>query len=159
MDKREPVKRQEPKRLSLVLLWNGAVVIVIAAFLSWRVLRAREFSNLANRLGYSGPAEEFPMAFFRERVPLEAPPGDVWNRMRGHSTVRYYIAPIIGTSDSVVVQRFGYPMRWDRLDVDVEYLRGGVRNIDVRGDESFGMQEIPPSEAYERLGWRPTKMP
>lgn len=148
----------KPQRnLSAILAWNVAAAFMLLGYFGWRGLRAREFEALATKLGYTGSQKTFPIAHFRERVPAGAAPYEVWSRVRGYAEVRYYLAPVVGTTDTLLVQRFGYPMRWSRLDVDVEYLGGTVRDIDVTGTQWDGMLEIARSEAYARLGWSPPK--
>ncbi len=137
------------------VLWNAGVILLISGYLGWRTLRAWELSAFSRQVGYSGPANLFPIAFFRTRAPIGADASDVWQRMRGYATVRYYLAPIVGSRDSVLIQRFKYPMRWDDLSVDVEYAAGRVRDVDVAGESWTGMREIAEAEAFQRLGWRP----
>jgi hypothetical protein len=136
-------------------VWNLAVLLGIAAFLSWRFLRAAELRALSERLGYDGPAQAFPIAHFRQVAPAGASPQEVWARVGQVASVHYYSAPIVGASDSVVIQRFAYPLRWGDLTVDVEYHAGAVRDVETTGETWLGMVPLSNDEAYRRLGWRP----
>jgi hypothetical protein len=137
-----------------ILLWNALALAVLIAYFGWRWLRAAEYDHLAEHLGHTGAPRTFPIAYFRERVPAGAGPQEVWSRVRGYTEVRYYLVPLAGTADSVVVQQFRYPMRWDRLDVEVEYRGGVVSDVDVSGEERLG-RAITPGEAHTRLKWTP----
>lgn len=136
-------------------LWNATALVMVVAYVTWRVARQREFTRLAERLGYSGPSATFPIAYFRTVAREGAGPQEVWAGMAGYDSVSYYLVPIVGGSDSILVQRFSYPMRWDVLNVEVEYSDAHVRDIETGGDGRLGAHPIPAIEAYSRLGWRP----
>jgi len=136
-------------------LWNISALVLIMAYVAWRLLRAAEYHELAARLGYDGPSRTFPIAYFRQLAPAGTLPQEVWARMASYHGVDYFVAPIVGTTDSIVIQRFTYPMTWDELNVDIEYSGAVVRDIEVTGYLGPGVRRLTADEAYVRLGWRP----
>ena len=141
--------------LRVVRVWNFAAVILLLVYLSWRLLRAADYRELAQRVGYNGPQRTFPIAHFRERAPTGARARDVWFRMTGYDKVEYFLVPIVGTKDSVLVQQFCYPMRLEHLEVEIEYKGGVVSDIEVSGEKRAEARTITPYEAFARLGWKP----
>jgi hypothetical protein len=143
-------------RLNPFWLWNATVFVLLLTYLGWRALRASDYKDLAQRLGYTGPQRTFPIAFFREWAPTGAGAKVVWSRMSSYDQIDYFLVPIVGTRDSVLVQRFCYPMRSEHLKVDVEYRNGLVADVEVSGEGMSSARRITPTEAYARLGWKPS---
>jgi hypothetical protein len=76
--------------------------------------------------------------------------------MDGYRDVQYFMAPIAGLPDSALIQRFVYPLRWDRLTVDIDYRNRVVFDVDVSGGRDFGRRAMPKADAYSRLQWKPS---
>jgi hypothetical protein len=137
-----------------ILWWNVLVATLLVGYLGSRYLRSAELDRLADRLGHFGPTETFPIAYFSERAPVGDSPQEVWPRMREYTDVRYFLLPIAGTVDTLVVQQFQYPLAWDQLKVEIGYRRGAVFDVEVSGQRRK-VTPISPEEAYRRLKWRP----
>jgi len=111
--------------------------------------------RLGEVLGYDGSGREFPIAFLRQAAPPGASPQEVWSRLKGGPAVQYFLAPLVGGPDSVLVQRFTYDLRWDDLIVDVEYQNGVAWDVSVSTDPEIDGRPLVRQEAYALLNWRP----
>lgn len=138
-----------------VLKWPTiALLLVLCVLVARRTLYLVELRRVAKQLGYTGPPNRFPIAHFRRVAPIGARPATVWHGMTGYDTVAYYIAPVVGTADSVVIQRYRYPLRVGALHVDILYLGGVVHDVEV-DDQAVPGTSLEVGVAYARMGWRP----
>lgn len=140
---------------SPIRYWNYFALFLVLSVVSWRALSALEYRKLAERLGYSGPSERFPISHFRTVAANGSDAQQVWARIRGFDRVTYFLLPFVDGSDTLTVQRFTYPLVTGALDVDVRDLRGRVHDVEVGGYGNRGIRSISATQAYERLGWHP----
>ena len=99
--------------------------------------------------GETAPAR-FPYEYFQRLAPAGANPEQVIQRFRGYGDLQYYRLPI-ASGDSVIVQRFVYPLVWYHLNVDVEYRDGVVWDLEMDRGRLPRKHRLSASRAFEHL--------
>jgi hypothetical protein len=131
----------------------GALLALVVAAVIAGTVRNREereaLLRLSDSLGYSGDPDLFPIAYFRARAKVGMPSEAVDSALTGYARVEYYLVQIAGGPDSSIVKRYVYPLRRDALNVDVEYRRGTVYDVDVA---SYAMKRSRRLQASEAAG-------
>lgn len=139
--------RLSPQRgLMLVLLVLLVGVVVVVGIDRYALRR------LQRDLGSTGEEGVFPTAFFRKQIPNGATPAEVCRAMRGYDRIRFYLVPLGGGPDSVVVQHFVYRQPIRPLNVGVEYRNGRVGAIYTDNEGISRARELSRAEAHARLG-------
>lgn len=145
----------QPMKLSF-LRWSALAVLALLAL--GLVLAGLDYAALARlerRLG-AVEGERFPAEYFQRRIARGASASDVCRQRRGYAQIRYFMVPL--GEDSVIVQRFAYPLVTHSLKVSVLYRDGRVADVDTEVWALRGAREVAPPEARARLA-PPTPSP
>lgn len=133
------------RRIGRILLLGVTAYALV--FTSLSVLDTIALRRLQRRLEYRGPSKAFPIAYFRQRVREGMTLDEVTRSLEHFQRVRFFMIPIVGTTDSSIVERFEYPLAWRNLNVDVHYRNGLVWDVYTDGYGMMGAPELDPTRA------------
>lgn len=137
-------------RFGLALVATYLVYLMVGYLPDALAIRKLGTDLQADELGV-----EFPREYFVTVLPEGALPGRVYQVMQGYEKIKYYRLPIAGSADSVVVQRFVYPLVWSEMNVDVLYRAGRVFDVDLERGRIPSRNALSPQQAYQHLDWSP----
>ena len=127
-----------------------APIILIIALVGGFWAKGRADEVALRSTGFDVNRDTFPQAFFAARVRQGLAPSEVAQRMPRGATIEHYVAPVSGSPDSVLLERYLYRRGVGSWPVYVYYNRGkGVSDLFAQDQwpSLIGARRISSSEA------------
>lgn len=136
MDTKKPMMRG-PRLAARI---GATVGIILVALIAYEAVVRTSVARLAAKVVPVG-SELGVVDYLESAIREGMSPEQVHQTVRGYTSRRYFLAPVAGTSDSALIERYSFALPLRDLLFDVDYRSGRVFNAT---DEPYGVDRSRP---------------